>query len=353
VSAKQPQSTSLTSASDSQKALATSLLTLLSHSHSSTSSLLAYVTSSPGVLLPVRRSVRHAAFEGPLSSALVDQPYGSQLGSISGDGDSPGWAAYVLSLEQFRKDLKQIHLLEEEMSRVKRDREILVTRLIKTTKSRPTKSDLSAIASSYAHSGRQDDTNMSSRASSVSLTSNGSAAGKEGKRTGKLQEAQAELLGCEEHLRGLEARIEHERNKVMMRGLEERFRAMDAVGRMWVGQAKRGLEDLDKVHGTSSENIPEMTGVGSDQVKNCHSTLSSSTRTGPLHHPNPLRRSGTRTSRRPPDARACPSPRKCTVRGQSPAVSRRRTKLKAQTTRRKETLLCTRTSRAAKLLPYR
>lgn len=90
---------------------------------------------------------------------------------------------------------------------------------------------------------------MSSRASTISVTSNGSATSKEGKRATKLQEAQAELLGCEEHLRSLEVRIEHERNKVMMRGLDERFRAMEAVGRMWVSQGKRGLSDLEKAHG--------------------------------------------------------------------------------------------------------
>jgi len=234
--------------SDSQKSLSGSLLTLLSHSHTSTSSLLAYVTSSPGVLQPVRRSVRHAGFEGPLAHSLVEnQDGGSHAGSVNGvDHNSPGWAAYVSSLERFRKDLKQIHLLEEELSRVKRDREILVTRLIKTTKSRPTKSDLSALANSYA---RPDGSVLSSRASVTSVTSNGSATSKEGKRTTKLQEAQAELLGCEEHLRSLEVRIEQERNKVMMRGLEERFRAMEAVGRMWVGQAKRGLSDLETAHG--------------------------------------------------------------------------------------------------------
>lgn len=128
------------------------------------------------------------------------------------------------------------------MSRVKRDREILVTRLIKTTKKRPTKSDLSAIASDYR-------SNMSSRASVSSFNSNVSSASKEGKRAGKLADAQAELLGCEEHLRALEVRIEHERNVVMTRGLEDRFRAMEAVGRMWVSQAQKGLDDLEKVHG--------------------------------------------------------------------------------------------------------
>jgi hypothetical protein len=232
----------LTFLRDSQKALSTSLLNLLSHSHTSTSSLLAYVTSSPGVHPPVRRSVRHAAFEGPLSAHLVDNP--ESHGSDDGNMEAPGWATYISSLEDFRKDLKQIHLLEEEMSRVKRDREILVTRLIKTTKSRPKKSDLSALAGEY-----RSPSSMSSRSSVLSLSSQGSAATKEGRRAGKLADAQAELLGCEEHLRTLEVRVEHERNQVMSRGLEERFRAMEAVGRMWVRQAQRGLSDLEKDHG--------------------------------------------------------------------------------------------------------
>ena len=133
--------------------------------------------------------------------------------------------------------------MEEEITRVKRDREILVSRLIKSTKSRPTKSDLSAIASSYRPS------EFSSRASLSSVTSGGSSASKEGKRASKLAEAQAELLGCEEHLRSLELQIEEQRNKVMLHGLEERFKAMDTVGRMWTAQARKGMQDLGRING--------------------------------------------------------------------------------------------------------
>ena len=243
--------------SDAQKALTTSLLTLLSQSHSSTSSLLAYVTSSPGVTLPVRRSVRHSAFEGPLSASLTESVAGSQLGSVHPDSGSPGWAAYVSSLDQFRQDLKQIHTLEQEMSRVRRDREILVSRLIKSTKSRPTRTDLSAIAASYTQSGSGRDSAMSSRASTRSMSSLGSATTKEGKRAGKLADAQSELLGCEEHLRSLEIKIEKERNNVMLRGLEDRFVAMDVVGRMWIAQAKRGLEDIQIAAGQWQVEIEE------------------------------------------------------------------------------------------------
>lgn len=234
------------SRSDAQKALSTSLLTLLSHSHSSTSSLLAYTTSSPGVQIPVRRAVRHAAFEGPLSAHLVENP---EAHLDDENPESPGWAAYVSSLDRFRKDLKQIHMLEEEMSRVRRDREILVTRLIKSTKSRPKKADLTAMSQEYGSHSHRSPSAMSSRASVLSISSAGSFNTKESKRANKLAEAQAELLGCEEHLRGLEVRIESERNSVMQRGLEERFRAMEAVGRMWVRQARRGMDDLEKIHG--------------------------------------------------------------------------------------------------------
>ena len=203
------------------------------------------MTSSPGVVPPVRRAVRHAAFEGPLSAALTN-PEGGDHGSENGDVETQGWAAYLSSLDSFRKDLKQIHMLEEEMSRVKRDREILVSRLIKQTKSRPSRSEMSAITSHYRADGGAS---ISSRASTMSGMSNGSSASKEGRRASKLADAQAELLGCEEHLRALEIRIEQERNKVMTRGLEDRFRSMEAVGRMWVAQAKAGLYDLEKVHG--------------------------------------------------------------------------------------------------------
>lgn len=167
-----------------------------------------------------------------------------------GDGENLGWAAYVSSLEDFRKNLKKIHELEEEMSRVKRDRQILVSRLIKTTKSRPTKRDIKDMSSSLSTSFRQNDGGsvLSSTGSAYSYSSDmsGHISTREAKRAQKMQEAQAELLGCEEHLRSLEVRIESERNKVMYAGLEERFHAMEAVGQMWIGQARRGLQDLEK-----------------------------------------------------------------------------------------------------------
>lgn len=246
----------LTTCSESQKLFTTSLLSLLSQSHSSTSSLLAYVTSSPGVLLSVRRAVRHSAFEGPLSPSMLENPEAHMLGAEH-EPPTPGWAGYIRSLDDFRKDLKQIHLLEEEMTRVKRDKAILVGRLIRQTKTRPTKSDLKEMAKHLNAEQMREYETMSSRASSISLASDMSgvtagAGGKESRRATKLKEAQAELLGCEEHLRALEVKIEDERNNVMYRGLEERFRAMEIVSQMWLGQARQGLEDLEKLPGRAN-----------------------------------------------------------------------------------------------------
>ncbi len=109
-----------------------------------------------------------------------------------------------------------MHTLEEELSQVKRDREILIGRLIKATKSRPSRADLAAMANGGG--GHHSHSRFGSSASTVSLdsdTSNTTAGGtKRSKRAAKLAEAQAEVLGCEEHLRGLEVQLEVERTKV-------------------------------------------------------------------------------------------------------------------------------------------
>lgn len=189
--------------------MTTALLTLLSHSHSSTSSLLAYVTSSAGVAFPVRRAVQHAAFDGPITQQSLDDFDGA------GPGGDAKWHEYITSLETFRKDLKEVHTLEEELSQVKKDREILISRLIKATKARPTKADIAAAAKASASESGRNKNSGASVLSFGSETSGTTAGGTgRGKRAEKLAEAQAEVLGCEEHLRGLEARLEEERNKV-------------------------------------------------------------------------------------------------------------------------------------------
>ncbi|KAJ9105456.1 hypothetical protein QFC21_001827 [Naganishia friedmannii] len=228
----------------SQKQLSTSLLTLLSHSHSSSSSLLAYVTSSPGVLFPVRRAVQYAAFEGP-GSANGGYPDTSS----AGEANSGKWNEYIQSLEQFRKDLKQVHSLEEELSQVKRDREILVSRLIKATRSKPSKKDILR-GTAKSHSGAGSDNGMSN-GSVLSFRSDESekTSGGTSKRQTKLADAQAEVLGCEEHLRSLEVRLEEERSRVMKHGLMDRFKAMEDVGRMWQRQARLGIAELQRADG--------------------------------------------------------------------------------------------------------
>ena len=147
----------------------------------------------------------------------MNQDSGEDYDSINGGATEAKWHEYIASLEHFRKELKEVHGLEEELSQVKKDREILVSRLIKATKSRPTKADIAAAAkASHSESGRTRHSN-SSVLSFGSDHSGTTAGGGKSKRAEKLAEAQAEVLGCEEHLRGLEVRLEQERNKVSYR----------------------------------------------------------------------------------------------------------------------------------------
>lgn len=143
----------------------------------------------------------------------MNQDNGNDYDSINGNASEAKWHEYIASLEHFRKELKDVHILEEELSQVKKDREILVSRLIKATKSRPTKADIAAAAKAGSENGRSRPSN-SSVLSFGSDHSNTTAGGGKSKRAEKLAEAQAEVLGCEEHLRGLEVRLEQERNKV-------------------------------------------------------------------------------------------------------------------------------------------
>jgi hypothetical protein len=147
----------------------------------------------------------------------MDTDTGTDYGSITNGGATEAkWHEYISSLEHFRKELKEVHSLEEELSQVKKDREILVSRLIKATKSRPTKADIAAAAKA-SHNGSESGRTRHSNASVLSFGSDHSGTttgGGRSKRQEKLAEAQAEVLGCEEHLRGLEVRLEEERNKV-------------------------------------------------------------------------------------------------------------------------------------------
>jgi hypothetical protein len=143
----------------------------------------------------------------------MNQETGEDYDSDRGGATEANWHEYIGSLEHFRKELKEVHGLEEELSQVKKDREILVSRLIKATKARPTKADIAAAARSQSESGRTRHSN-SSVLSFGSDHSGTTAGGGKSKRAEKLAEAQAEVLGCEEHLRNLEVRLEEERNKV-------------------------------------------------------------------------------------------------------------------------------------------
>lgn len=101
--------------------------------------------------------------------------------------------------------------------------------MIKQTKKKPSKSELRSSSLNAA---------PSRNGSLPSSSSIGSF-----DKTGKLEEAQLELSGCEDALRKEEARLEEVRRRVLRECVEMRLEAMEAAGRSWMEGAKRaGVE---------------------------------------------------------------------------------------------------------------
>ncbi|KII84868.1 hypothetical protein PLICRDRAFT_701595 [Plicaturopsis crispa FD-325 SS-3] len=137
------------------------------------------------------------------------------------------WAASGEAWEDILKELKN---KEEEVGNVLRDREILVTRLIKASKSKPSR--MAGLPSS------------SSTTSLPAATSNI-----------KLSAAQAELQACEAHLALLQRQLEEMRVQALGTGLRERCRALVACSEVLgeCGRVGAGY-DLTAINGTAVEH---------------------------------------------------------------------------------------------------
>jgi hypothetical protein len=112
--------------------------------------------------------------------------------------------------------------------------------MIKQTKKKPSKSELRNQAaqgsgSSHNHTfGRHDYSSDTPSSPSTSSYDKG----------GKLEEAQLELAGCEDTLRKEEAHVEGVRRTVLREILENRLRAMAAMGHATERAAQRALVEL-------------------------------------------------------------------------------------------------------------
>jgi len=104
--------------------------------------------------------------------------------------------------------------------------------MIKQTRKKPSKSELRSSAAAPS----------SSRPSSDSFSSSPSVSSFD--KTGRLEEAQLELAGCEDTLRREEVKVDAVRRRVLKNVMEERLRALGDMGKGLERAAQRGLVEL-------------------------------------------------------------------------------------------------------------
>ncbi|KAG6860187.1 hypothetical protein C0995_014644, partial [Termitomyces sp. Mi166 len=155
---------------------------------------------------------------------------------------------YADAVEECREQLKRIKELEEDVGVVVRDREILVTRLIKASKSQKN------LKSSHRDSLQLNlpiHTEMGS-ASSLSLSSGFSSPSQTQSMpisttapSSKLSAAQAELQACEATLAQKERALQLGRVEALKEGLGMRCRALMECGWLWAEAGKEALRALE------------------------------------------------------------------------------------------------------------
>ncbi|KAK0481980.1 hypothetical protein EDD18DRAFT_1202270 [Armillaria luteobubalina] len=191
------------------------LQSLLNSSNVALTSLAAYASACPP----------------PASQVIL-----SVAGSLAGAAEA--FRAYAVSIEQWRDYLTGLKDLEDEVAHVMRDREILVTRLIKASKS-VTKSSSNReslllspnTTSSSTLSLTSDESPSMSYTSSPTFLSLGA--------NKKLQNAQAELQACEAHLAMKEKELDVKRFGAVRDGLAVRSKALTDCGWRWVEIGKQ------------------------------------------------------------------------------------------------------------------
>ncbi|KAI0260343.1 hypothetical protein BC834DRAFT_1044639 [Gloeopeniophorella convolvens] len=184
------------------------LLVLLdSYSQQSLGAFAAYASASPA----------------PVSRAVI-----AVAGSLAGADDA--LRRYAASVEAWQEELRTLKDLEEDVANVMRDREILVTRLIKLSKNqKPTRDSFIGTLS-----GDLSQTSLNS----ISVP---------GAFSSKLGAAQAELQACEGHLAAKEKELDELRLTAVRRGLDARCKAMVECGWSWGEMGKEGLRALEAI----------------------------------------------------------------------------------------------------------
>ncbi|KAH6904869.1 hypothetical protein BKA70DRAFT_512630 [Coprinopsis sp. MPI-PUGE-AT-0042] len=164
-------------------------------------------------------------------------------------------AGYRRAIEDWRDLLKGLQQLEEEVGNIVRDREILVTRLIKASNKSASNSKPST-PSLRRFSASTSSVNLQNQNRSIPTST-------------KLAAAQSELQACETHLASKERELVYRRFQVIRDGLSLRGRAMVETGHTWtqLGNEIGGIVEQELGNG----------GSGSAQQRETHGK--------PLPHP--------------------------------------------------------------------
>ncbi|KAG5635877.1 hypothetical protein H0H81_009814 [Sphagnurus paluster] len=165
-------------------------------------------------------------------------------------------ARYAAAVDGCREHLKDIKTMEDEVANIVRDREILVTRLIKASKAKPNQSNRrDSLQLLQAQLGADHHSSSSLSLSSASVFSSPSLATTALPASAKLSAAQAELQACEAHLAAKEQELAAGRTNALREGLSLRCRALVECGWVWGEMGKEALRVLDKLGGELSRPI--------------------------------------------------------------------------------------------------
>ncbi|KAF8907068.1 hypothetical protein CPB84DRAFT_1878705 [Gymnopilus junonius] len=155
---------------------------------------------------------------------------------------------YTRGVEEWREMMKQLKEAEDEVGNIMRDREILVNRLIKASRSERKSTSTGNFRDSLLLGHKSVPSSSSSLSLSVgnqeSLHRPLSASFSS---SSKLAAAQSELQACENHLAAKERELAIKRCLTVRDGLGTRIRALIECGWVWGEVGKQALQALEEL----------------------------------------------------------------------------------------------------------
>jgi hypothetical protein len=211
------------------------LTNLLGQEKDYTRQLTALLDSSPASLASF--SAYASASSPPTSHVIL-----AVARSLAGADDA--LRRYAVSVDEWREHLRHLKLLEDDVANIMRDREILVTRLIKASKSHKPARDRDRDAPQPNHFPSSSDLSLRSDFSAPPALPT----------SAKLSAAQAELQACESHLANKERELAARRSSAVRDGLSVRCRAMVECGWVWGEMGREALRVLENMSDESGEH---------------------------------------------------------------------------------------------------